>query len=147
MRGEGGVGLPCPLCRQPMIGVALSDRAEINVDACQHCHFIWFDAHEVDTLVPRQPEPVAPELPQKAREMLPIAESSVCPNRLRVRILIAPRPMNRGNRSPRSLECRSSSMHQKSSEDRRQHGCFELPSFAPVFLRFQICAKLFNVSD
>lgn len=74
MRGEGRIGLPCPSCRQPMIGVALSDRAEINVDVCQHCHFIWFDAHEVDTLVPRQPEPVAPELPQKAREMLAIAE-------------------------------------------------------------------------
>jgi membrane associated rhomboid family serine protease/Zn-finger nucleic acid-binding protein len=76
MRGEGRIGLPCPSCRQPMIDVALSDRAEINVDVCQHCHFIWFDTHEVDTLVPRQPEPtpVAPELPQKAREMLAIAE-------------------------------------------------------------------------
>jgi membrane associated rhomboid family serine protease/Zn-finger nucleic acid-binding protein len=74
MRGEGRVGLPCPSCQQPMIGVALSDQAEINIDVCQHCHFIWFDAHEVDTLVPRQPEPVAPELPQKAREMLAIAE-------------------------------------------------------------------------
>ena len=74
MRGEGRIGLPCPSCRQPMIGVALSDQAEINVDVCQHCHFIWFDAHEVDTLVPRQPDPVAPELPQKAREMLAIAE-------------------------------------------------------------------------
>jgi membrane associated rhomboid family serine protease/Zn-finger nucleic acid-binding protein len=57
-----------------MIGVALSDKAEISVDVCQRCHFIWFDAHEVDTLVPRQPEPAAPELPQKAREMLAIAE-------------------------------------------------------------------------
>src|SRR5438067_3309765 len=74
MRGEGRVSVPCPSCRQPTIGVALSARAEINVDVCQHCHFIWFDAHEVDTLVPRQPEPVAPELPQKAREMLAIAE-------------------------------------------------------------------------
>ena len=74
MRGEGRVGLPCASCQQPMIGVALSDRAKIHVDVCQHCHFIWFDAHEVDTLVPRQPEPVAPELPQKAREMLAIAE-------------------------------------------------------------------------
>ena len=76
MRNEGRVGLPCPSCRKPMIGVALSDRAEINVDVCQHCHFIWFDAHEVDTLVPRQPKPapVAPELPQKAREMLAMAE-------------------------------------------------------------------------
>jgi Zn-finger nucleic acid-binding protein len=74
MRGEGRIGLPCPSCRQPMIEVALSDKAEINVDVCKHCHFIWFDAHEVNTLVPRQPEPVAPELPQKAREMLAIAE-------------------------------------------------------------------------
>ena len=73
-RGEGGVGLPCPSCRQPMISVPLSDQAEIRVDVCQHCHFIWFDAHEVETLVPRQPDPVAPELPQKAREMLAIAE-------------------------------------------------------------------------
>jgi membrane associated rhomboid family serine protease/Zn-finger nucleic acid-binding protein len=74
IRGEGRVGLRCPSCRQPMISVALSDRAEVNVDVCQHCHFIWFDAQEVETLVPRQPEPVAPELPQKAREMLAIAE-------------------------------------------------------------------------
>jgi len=76
IRGEGRVGLPCPSCRQPMIGVDLSDQAEINVDVCKHCHFIWFDAHEVDTLVPRQPdpEPAAPELPQKAREMLAMAE-------------------------------------------------------------------------
>jgi Zn-finger nucleic acid-binding protein len=76
MQGEGRVGLPCPSCQQPMIGVALSDKAEINVDVCKHCHFIWFDAQEVDRLVPRQPEPaaVAPELPQKAREMLAMAE-------------------------------------------------------------------------
>jgi Zn-finger nucleic acid-binding protein len=74
IRGEGRVGLPCPSCQQPMIDVALSDRAEIDVDVCQHCHFIWFDAHEVETLVPRQPVRAAPELPQKARELLAIAE-------------------------------------------------------------------------
>ena len=74
MRGEGRIGLPCPSCRQPMIGVVLSDQAEVNVDVCQHCHFIWFDAHEVDTLIPSQPEPVNPDLPQPAREMLAIAE-------------------------------------------------------------------------
>jgi membrane associated rhomboid family serine protease/Zn-finger nucleic acid-binding protein len=74
MQEQGRIGLPCPSCRQPMIDVALSDQAKINVDVCQHCHFVWFDAHEVDTLVPRQAEPAAPELPQKAREMLAIAE-------------------------------------------------------------------------
>jgi len=74
MRGQGRIGLLCPSCRQPMIDVALSDQAKINVDVCQHCHFVWFDAHEVDMLVPRQPERTASELPQKAREMLAIAE-------------------------------------------------------------------------
>jgi len=75
MRGQGRIGLLCPSCRQPMIDVALSDQAKINVDVCQHCHFVWFDAHEVDMLVPRQPERAASEeLPQKAREMLAIAE-------------------------------------------------------------------------
>lgn len=74
--GKGRPGCPCPLCRQPMIGVALSDGTEIYVDVCQRCHFVWFDAHEVDTLVARQLEPVAqePALPQKAREMLAMAE-------------------------------------------------------------------------
>jgi membrane associated rhomboid family serine protease/Zn-finger nucleic acid-binding protein len=59
-----------------MIDVALSDRADFDVDVCQHCHLIWFDAHEVETLIPRQPEPapIAAELPQKAREMLAMAE-------------------------------------------------------------------------
>jgi membrane associated rhomboid family serine protease/Zn-finger nucleic acid-binding protein len=74
MRGEGQSGVPCLSCRHPMIDVALSDQAEINVDVCQHCHFVWFDTHEIDTLVPRRPQPPAPELPQKAREMLAIAE-------------------------------------------------------------------------
>lgn len=76
MSGQGRVGLHCPLCRQPMIGVALPDGAEIYVDVCRRCHFVWFDAHEVDTLVPRQPELVAaePALPQKAREILAMAE-------------------------------------------------------------------------
>jgi Zn-finger nucleic acid-binding protein len=52
MRCEARGALAClvPSCRQPMIGVALSDQAEISVDVCQHRHFIWFDAHEVDTL-------------------------------------------------------------------------------------------------
>src|SRR5437016_6364869 len=53
MRGEGRIGLPCPSCRQPMIGVALSDRAEIDVDVCHHGHFVRFEAHEMDTLAPR----------------------------------------------------------------------------------------------
>jgi Zn-finger nucleic acid-binding protein len=71
MQGEGRVGLPCPSCQQPMIGVALirPGRKSTSTSA-SIAIFIWFDAHEVEALVPRQPEPVAAELPQKAREML-----------------------------------------------------------------------------
>jgi membrane associated rhomboid family serine protease/Zn-finger nucleic acid-binding protein len=72
MRGEGHAGAPCPSCQRPMIDVALSDRADIEVDVCQHCHFVWFDAHEVDTLVAKPPPTTQPELPQKARELLAI---------------------------------------------------------------------------
>src|SRR5437899_12804250 len=87
MRGEGRAGLFCPLCRHPMIYVALSDRAEVNVDVCQHCHFIWFDTHEVDTLVPRQPEPtpVAPDFRKKRARCSPWSKSNGCPNRPRAR--------------------------------------------------------------
>ena len=74
MRGEWRSGVPCPSCRHPMIDVALSDRAEINVDVCRRCHLVWFDTHEGDMLLPRRPQTPAPELPQKARETLAIAE-------------------------------------------------------------------------
>jgi len=70
MRGEGTRGRPCPECRQPMLAVPLSADAGIDVDLCRHCHFVWFDAGEVDTLEPRPVAPAPPELPQKARELL-----------------------------------------------------------------------------
>src|SRR5213594_3039454 len=52
--GEGKSGRLCPWCRNPMLEVALSGSAQVAVDVCQHCHFVWFDAHEMDTLAPRQ---------------------------------------------------------------------------------------------
>ena len=136
MRGEGRVGLPCPLCRQPMIGVALSDQAEVNVDVCKRCHFIWFDAHEVETLVPRQPEPVAPELPQKAREMLAIAEVERLAKQAEGPDLDSAAPDESWKQIAAFLGMPVEFDNQKSSEDRGQHGCFQLPSFAQVFVAF-----------
>src|SRR5439155_23007316 len=53
-----------------------SDREEITDDVYHHCHFVWFEKREDDTLLPRQPEPapVAPNLPQNAREMRAMVE-------------------------------------------------------------------------
>lgn len=72
IRGEGTTGLLCPSCRRPMLDVALSADAKVDVDVCQHCHFVWFDAHEIDTLVPRPLPTPAPQLPQEARELIAI---------------------------------------------------------------------------
>lgn len=74
LRGEGSSGRLCPSCRKPMLEVALSEDAKVDVDVCRHCHFVWFDAHEIDTLVP-QPLPTAPpELSQEVREQIAIAK-------------------------------------------------------------------------
>jgi membrane associated rhomboid family serine protease/Zn-finger nucleic acid-binding protein len=74
MRSEGQSSCACPLCHQAMLEVALSEDANVDVDVCRHCHFVWFDAREVEHLTPRPPRPAAPELPQKARELLAIAK-------------------------------------------------------------------------
>src|SRR5437773_7918438 len=65
--GEGKVGPRCPSCRRPMIDVALSENAAVNVDVCRLCHFVWFDTHEVETLVPRPLPAASPEMPQATR--------------------------------------------------------------------------------
>ena len=74
LRGEGQTGRNCPACRNPMTEVKLSDDAGIKVDVCRLCHFVWFDATEVENLVPRSVSPPKPELPQKAREAIALAK-------------------------------------------------------------------------
>jgi Zn-finger nucleic acid-binding protein len=70
--GEGKSGRLCPSCRKPMLEVALSENAQVDVDVCQHCHFVWFDAHDMDTLAPRQLPASTPDLPPEARELIAI---------------------------------------------------------------------------
>jgi membrane associated rhomboid family serine protease/Zn-finger nucleic acid-binding protein len=72
IRGEGPSSRKCPACRRPMIEVNLSDNAEVRVDVCRLCHFVWFDAGEVENLKPRPLPAPTPELPQEARELLAI---------------------------------------------------------------------------
>ena len=74
LRGEGQSGRKCPLCRWAMTEVELSDEAEVKVDVCRLCHFVWFDATEVEKLVPRLTPPPKPELPQEAREAIAMAK-------------------------------------------------------------------------
>jgi membrane associated rhomboid family serine protease/Zn-finger nucleic acid-binding protein len=71
--GEGQSSCRCPSCQNPMLEVKLSDQALVKVDVCRLCHFVWFDAHEVDSLVPRPPKVAAAPLPQKLREAVAMA--------------------------------------------------------------------------
>jgi len=57
-----------------MVEVALSDSASVRVDVCRICHFVWFDAHETETFVPRTLPAAPPQLPQKVREAIAIAK-------------------------------------------------------------------------
>lgn len=48
----------------------MSDSAKVDVDVCQHCHFVWFDGREVDSLVPLPPRPSVPKHLQEASERI-----------------------------------------------------------------------------
>jgi Zn-finger nucleic acid-binding protein len=56
---------PCPSCRRLMQEVALSETATVRVDVCRLCHFVWFDAHETETLAPRPIPARKPKIPAK----------------------------------------------------------------------------------
>lgn len=73
IRGEGTTGCRCPSCRNAMTQVDLSENTAVNVDVCRICHFVWFDSHEIERLVP-QPSKAAPEISKKHRETLALAE-------------------------------------------------------------------------
>lgn len=80
---EQAGNLLCPLCHNAMRVVEhLVPKGEpsqaIHVDVCTTCHSVWFDTHEIDSLLehvalPAQ-APAEPELSPKAREILAMAK-------------------------------------------------------------------------
>ena len=71
----------CPLCRNRMKGavhlVPDGGNGAVDVDVCTLCPAVWFDTHELETIgrhYARPAEPPAPQLPQKAREIIALAE-------------------------------------------------------------------------
>lgn len=72
---EGRAGRACPACLRAMIDVPLATGAPVNVEVCQLCQMIWFDAGEIQSLTQKPPPPEkSPPLPQKAREAFAIAK-------------------------------------------------------------------------
>ena len=72
---EGRAGRPCMSCTREMIDVPLSSETRVNVEVCQLCQMVWFDAGEIGALTAR-PLPPAPTAPmsQKVREAIAIAK-------------------------------------------------------------------------
>jgi membrane associated rhomboid family serine protease/Zn-finger nucleic acid-binding protein len=67
---EGTPGRRCPSCGNIMFAVHLSDQASATVEVCRICEFVWFDAGETQSLLPRPLPKQAPQLSQKAREAI-----------------------------------------------------------------------------
>jgi Zn-finger nucleic acid-binding protein len=70
-----------------MLEVPLSDTDTVRVDVCRLCHFVWFDAHETDTLVPRPPSS-EPRIPASAYEAAALVNpnwTAILGNLLRLR--------------------------------------------------------------
>lgn len=71
----------CPLCRNRMKGavhlVPDGGSGSVDVDVCTLCPAVWFDTHELETIgrhYARPAEPVPPEMPERAREIMALAE-------------------------------------------------------------------------
>ncbi len=70
---SGSSGRLCPCCGRGMIEVSLADTPETSrIDVCRPCHFVWFDAHEIEELEPRAPSPELPPEARQARALLEI---------------------------------------------------------------------------
>ncbi len=50
-------------------------QAEVELDVCKLCQFVWFDAGELNEMPARRADPVPAPLPQAAREAIAIEEA------------------------------------------------------------------------
>jgi Zn-finger nucleic acid-binding protein len=56
-------GMACPICKT---GLALSNRADIEIDYCPTCRGVWLDRGELDKILERSA--VSQPAPQPARQ-------------------------------------------------------------------------------
>jgi membrane associated rhomboid family serine protease len=75
VRGQGAPGRACPSCGRQMMEVPLANTEGAPlVEVCSLCHFVWFDAKEIQALTPRPVTSAAPELSEKAHQALAMLE-------------------------------------------------------------------------
>jgi Zn-finger nucleic acid-binding protein len=76
---QGSPAAACPSCRNQMIEVAATEHPKPRIEICRLCHFLWFDAEELNRLTPLPPKPPAEQaqLSAEARQALALAEVEI----------------------------------------------------------------------
>ena len=57
---NAAVGMPCPVCKVPLV---MSDRQGVEIDYCPQCRGVWLDRGELDKIIERSAQDLAPAAP------------------------------------------------------------------------------------
>ena len=57
-------GMPCPVCKVPLV---MSDRQGVEIDYCPQCRGVWLDRGELDKIIERSAQELAPAAPAAAQ--------------------------------------------------------------------------------
>ncbi len=53
-------GMPCPICK---VALVMSDRQGVEIDYCPQCRGVWLDRGELDKIIERSAQEIAPAAP------------------------------------------------------------------------------------
>ena len=54
---NAAAGMPCPVCKVPLV---MSDRQGVEIDYCPQCRGVWLDRGELDKILERSAQDMAP---------------------------------------------------------------------------------------
>ncbi|MDB5698020.1 MAG: hypothetical protein JWN69_824 [Alphaproteobacteria bacterium] len=58
-------GMPCPICN---VALVMSERQGVEIDYCPQCRGVWLDRGELDKIIARSAEEIAPAAPPRAAQ-------------------------------------------------------------------------------
>ncbi|MGB5078438.1 MAG: zf-TFIIB domain-containing protein [Sphingorhabdus sp.] len=65
---NAAAGMPCPVCKIPLV---MSDRQGVEIDYCPQCRGVWLDRGELDKIIERSSQEIAPA-PQPIAAQRPV---------------------------------------------------------------------------
>ena len=74
---SGQPGMPCPNCRTTAL--VMSDRQGIEIDYCPQCRGVWLDRGELDKIIERSNQQMAPAQAPQAPAQAPQAHQPYPP--------------------------------------------------------------------